>query len=57
MSKKSKLRVDADNAFLRIQNRSSSLARILTETELAEQARDAKTARLKAQRLEKESGA
>lgn len=53
MAEKSKLRVDADNAFLRIQNRSSVQARIMSETELADQARDAKTSRLKALRLEK----
>lgn len=56
VSKSSKQRTDADNAFLRIQNRSSVLARILSETEIVEQARDAKTARLKAQRLERETG-
>ena len=53
MTAKSKLRVDADNAFLRVQNRSSVQARIMSETEQVEQARDAKTARLKALRLEK----
>lgn len=53
MTSKSKLRVDADNAFLRVQNRASVQARIMSETELSEQVRDAKTARLKALRLEK----
>ena len=53
MTEKSKLRIDADNAFLRVQNRLSVQARIMSETELVDQARDAKTARLKAQRLEK----
>lgn len=55
MTPKSKLRVDADNAFLRVQNRASVQARIMSETELVEQARDAKTARLKASRMEKEA--
>lgn len=53
MSEKSKQRIDADNAFLRVQNRSALQARIMSETELEEQARDAKTARLKALRLER----
>ncbi len=55
MTGKTKQRIDADNAFLRVQNRASVQARILSETELLEQARDAKTANLKAQRLEKEA--
>lgn len=55
MTEKAKQRIDADNAFLRVQNRTSVQARILSETELLEQARNAKTANLKAQRLEKEA--
>ena len=55
MTGKTKQRIDADNAFLRVQNRASVQARIMSETELLEQARDAKTANLKAQRLEKEA--
>lgn len=55
MTGKTKQRIDADNAFLRVQNRTSVQARIMSETELLEQARDAKTANLKAQRLEKEA--
>ena len=55
MTGKTKQRIDADNAFLRVQNRASVQARIMSETELLEQARDAKTADLKAQRLEKEA--
>jgi len=55
VSKQSRLRTDADNAFLRIQNRSAVAARILSETELVEQARDAKTARLSAERLERDA--
>lgn len=55
MTAKSKVRIDADNFFLRIQNRSSVQARIMSETELDNQCRDAKTARLKALRLEKEA--
>ncbi|WP_291821810.1 hypothetical protein [Bosea sp. (in: a-proteobacteria)] len=53
MNEKSQQRVDADNAFLRMQNRSSVQARIMSETEEADMARDANTARLKALRLEK----
>ncbi|KRE04310.1 hypothetical protein ASE63_25685 [Bosea sp. Root381] len=52
MTSKSKLRVDADNAFLKVQNRTSVQARIMSETELLVQARDEKTARLRALRLE-----
>lgn len=55
MAERSKQRIDADNAFLRLQTRASVNSRILSETELANQARDAKTARLKAQRLDKEA--
>lgn len=55
MSEHSKLRTDADNAFLRTQTQSSVRNRIISETEVANQARDAKTAKLKAQRLEKEA--
>jgi hypothetical protein len=52
---RSKLRIDADNAFLRVQTQSSVRNRISSETELVNQARDAKTAGLKALRLEKEA--
>lgn len=55
MMERSKLRTDADNAFLKTQTRSSLRDRISSETEVADQARDAKTARLKALRLEKEA--
>ena len=55
MTSKSKLRVDADNAFLRVQNRASIQARIMSETELLEKARDEKTAKLKALRMQKEA--
>lgn len=55
MSEHSKLRTDADNAFLRTQTQSSVRNRIISETEVANQVRDAKTAKLKAQRLEKEA--
>jgi len=51
----SKLRMDADNAFLRTQTQSSVRNRISSETEVLNQAREAKTARLKALRLEKEA--
>jgi hypothetical protein len=55
MTGTSKQRTDADNAFLRIQNRTSVRERIQSETEILDQARAANTARLKAQRLEKEA--
>lgn len=55
MTSKSKSRIDADNAFLRVQNRSSVQARILSETEQATLARDVKTAELKRLRLEREA--
>ncbi|RDJ20025.1 hypothetical protein DWF00_14565 [Bosea caraganae] len=55
MAERSKLRTDADNAFLRTQTQSSVRDRIVSETEMVNQARDAKTAKLKAQRLEKEA--
>lgn len=52
---RSKLRIDADNAFLKAQTQSSVRNRISSETELVNQARDAKTARLKALRLANEA--
>ncbi len=52
---RSKLRIDADNAFLKTQTQLSVRNRISSETEFVSQARDAKTARLKALRLEKEA--
>jgi hypothetical protein len=55
MTSKSKSRIDADNAFLRVQNRSSVQARIMSETEQARLARDVKTAELKRLRLEREA--
>ncbi|KFC69231.1 hypothetical protein FG93_03277 [Bosea sp. LC85] len=55
MSDQSRQRTDADNAFLRTQTQSSVRNRILSEAESASQARDAKTARLKAERLAKEA--
>lgn len=55
MSERSKLRIDADNAFLRTQTQSSARNRIASETETINQARDAKTAKLKALRLEREA--
>ncbi len=55
MTEKSKQRIDADNAFLRMQTKSAVRDRILTESETIARARDEKTARLKAQRLEKEA--
>jgi hypothetical protein len=55
MAGPSKQRTDADNAFLRVQNRASVRDRIMSETEIVDRARTEKTARLKAQRLEKEA--
>jgi hypothetical protein len=55
MGEKSKLRVDADNAFLRTQTRSLVRDRIMSETEILAQARDSNTIKLKAQRLHKEA--
>jgi len=51
----SKQRTDADNAFLRVQTRSSVRKRIASETEKLDQERDAKTARLRELRLAKEA--
>jgi len=55
MTGTSKQRTDADNAFLRIQIRTSVRDRIQSETDVIDQARTANTAKLKAQRLEKEA--
>lgn len=55
MSDRSKLIANADNAFLRTQTQSSVRNRIISEEESAIQAREAKTARLKAERLAKEA--
>lgn len=55
MSGNSKQRIDADNAFLRTQTKTAVRERLMSEAEVVDQARDAKTARLKAQRLEKEA--
>lgn len=55
MAGNSKQRTDADNAFLKVQTKSSVRSRVLSEIEVVNQARDANTARLKALRLEKEA--
>ncbi len=55
MTGKSKQRNDADNAFLKVQTKTSVRSRVLSEIEVVNQARDANTARLKALRLEKEA--
>ncbi|TCR63466.1 hypothetical protein [Bosea sp. BK604] len=55
MAEHSKQRTNAENAFLKTQTQSSARDRLMSETEIANQARDAKTARLRAQRLEKEA--
>lgn len=51
----SKQRTAADNQFLKIQTRSLSLARIVTETERVSQQRADNTVRLKELRLAKEA--
>jgi hypothetical protein len=52
---KSKLRIQADAAFLKTQTESLSRKRILSEINTGDQVRDANTAKLKAQRLDKEA--
>ncbi|KUL96074.1 hypothetical protein DK26_08690 [Bosea sp. WAO] len=51
----SKQRKDADNAFLKVKTRSSIRDRMASEAERLVLERDAKTARLKEQRLAKEA--
>lgn len=55
MAENSKSRVTADAAFLRTQTQSMLRNRVLSETEMINQARDANTARLRALRLQKEA--
>lgn len=55
MTEKSKERIDADRAFLRLQTQEKAGDRALTESELAAQARAANTARLRELRLQKET--
>lgn len=55
MAEHSKSRIQADAAFLKTQTRSLSHDRILSETDTINRARDANTARLKEQRLNKEA--
>lgn len=55
MTEHSKSRVQAEAAFLKTQTQSLSRNRVLSETENLNQERDAKTARLKEQRLRKEA--
>ena len=55
MTEHSKTRIQAEAAFLKTQTQSQSENRILSETEGLNQERDAKTARLKEQRLRKEA--
>ncbi|OYW61776.1 hypothetical protein [Bosea sp. (in: a-proteobacteria)] len=57
MNEKSKQRIDADNAFLRVQTQSMVRDRILSESDTIAQARDANTARLRDLRLQKETQA
>ena len=55
MTEHSKSRTQAESAFLKTQTQSLSRNRLLSETESLNQERDAKTARLKEQRLRKEA--
>lgn len=55
MAEHSKQRIDADNNFLKVQTQSLARNRIISETEVIAQARDAQTARLRALRLQKEA--
>lgn len=55
MGENSKKRIDADNAFLRTQTQSQIRNRIMSETDTIVQARDANTAKLREQRLQKEA--
>lgn len=55
MAGPSKQRLDADNAFLRTQTQSLARNRNSSEADGIAQARDANTARLRQQRLEKEA--
>jgi hypothetical protein len=52
---KSKSRIEADAAFLKTQTEPLSSKRMRAETNTVNQVRDANTAKLKAQRLEKEA--
>lgn len=55
LSQNTRARVQAEAAFLKTQTRSLSRNRIISETDAVIQARDANTARLKEQRLNKEA--
>ncbi|WP_306223662.1 hypothetical protein [Bosea beijingensis] len=55
MTERSKSRTQAEAAFLKTQTQSLSRNRLLSETESLNQERDAKTVRLKEQRLRKEA--
>lgn len=55
MNEKSKQRVDADNAFLKTQTQSMVRDRLLSESDMIAQTRDANTARLRELRLQKET--
>lgn len=55
MAEHSKQRIDADNNFLKIQTQSLARNRIISETDVIAQARDAKTAKLRELRLQKEA--
>ncbi|MDP3411040.1 hypothetical protein [Bosea sp. (in: a-proteobacteria)] len=55
MNQKSKQRIDADNAFLRVQTQAIVRERLQSEADVAALARDTNTARLKELRLLKEA--
>jgi hypothetical protein len=55
MAEYSKSRIQADAAFLETQSQFLSRERIISKSDTVNQARDANTARLKAQRLDKEA--
>jgi hypothetical protein len=55
MAEYSKSRIQADAAFLETQTQFLSRDRIISKSDTVNQARDANTARLKAQRLDKEA--
>ena len=55
MDEKSKQRLDADKAFLRLQGPEKGGDRAPSESEIADRARNANTARLRELRLQKEA--
>lgn len=55
MSEKSKQRLEADKAFHRLQSQAKTGDRALSVSDIANQARDANTARLRELRLQQEA--